>query len=152
MQPRVCLLYQCTSHQECSPLFPVCIYSYGCLQGRTKSTTKRCSLMVYHSCSIFRIKTNDLEYKLIILKINIYIYEYIYIQNMNYVFWKQTEFFQVWLASSQRTGDFHQTAETCQLSVLQHKTDLQLHKLRVYINRDLGKAITSKAHCQLKNK
>lgn len=47
---------------------------------------------------------------------------------------------------------FKQTAETCQLSVLQHKADLQLHKLRVYINRELGKAITSKAHCQLKNK
>jgi len=37
--PRVCLLYQCTSHQECFPLFPVCIYSCGCLQGR-KTTTK----------------------------------------------------------------------------------------------------------------
>lgn len=37
--PRVCLLYQCTSHQECFPLFPVCIYSYGCLQGR-KNTAK----------------------------------------------------------------------------------------------------------------
>lgn len=32
--PRACLLCQCTSHQECSPLFPVCIYSYGCLQGK----------------------------------------------------------------------------------------------------------------------
>lgn len=61
--PRVCLLYQCTSHQECSPLSPVCIHSCGCLQHRRKKYNKItqcssfcwCSFLLHHSCSLLTI-------------------------------------------------------------------------------------------------
>lgn len=49
--PRVCLLCQCTSHQECSPLFPVCIYSYGCLQSRKNTELSETVVKIFISYS-----------------------------------------------------------------------------------------------------
>lgn len=49
--PRACLLCQCTSHQECSPLFPVCIYSYGCLQGKRNTELSETIVKIFISHS-----------------------------------------------------------------------------------------------------